>query len=124
MSWMVVMADGVFDVMSSHDAVYRRGSEQNARQHHDRLPGDTTPNARLDTPSRVGDVSSGPRCGLKRTRRPVGEHRIAWVNCAGSGASLSAGLDRWLRRVRVGCRELIGYVRWETSCTDIHQGVY
>ena len=34
---MVVMADKGFDVLVTHDAVYRRGPEQNARQQHDKL---------------------------------------------------------------------------------------
>jgi hypothetical protein len=61
---MVVMTAEVVDVMVSDDAVYRRGSEQNARQQHDELPADTTPNTRSDTQSQAGvtfrpDVAAG-----------------------------------------------------------------
>ena len=47
MSSMVVMANRFWDVLVAHDAVYRRGPEQNARQQSDKPPADTAPNARL-----------------------------------------------------------------------------
>ena len=66
-----VMADGVFDAMVSHGAVYRRGPEQNARKQRDKT------SSGHDAEGEVGRNDSGWRRfglvsgrGLKRTRGP------------------------------------------------------
>ncbi len=69
---MVVMADEVWNVLAGHDALYRRGPEQNARQEH-------------DTGREVGRTESGERrfvpssLRIERTPRLIGERRIAAV---------------------------------------------
>jgi hypothetical protein len=85
-SWMVVLADEVWNVLVGHDAVYRRGPEQNARTNttHVQRRRHRTPG--LAAPSQVGGVSSGPRDALRRTRYPIGEHRL-WHDVAYCGAA-------------------------------------
>ena len=60
-SSIVAMVDVVFEVMVSHDAVYRRLPVQNARSQHEKPPADTTPNARLADRARSDGVSSDVR---------------------------------------------------------------
>ena len=71
---MAVMADEFVDVMVSHDAVYRRWPEQNARQQHDKL------SSGHDAEREVGRTDSGGRHFVRSSLR-VGANSMS--HCQG-----------------------------------------
>jgi hypothetical protein len=79
-SSMVVMADEVFDVMVGHDAVYRRGPEQNARQQSDKSP--TRRHRTRGWTHRVRTATFRPvfTAGLGERDGRFGEHRTVAVD--------------------------------------------